>query len=914
MSKTLYIIDGHSQIYRAYFAPFRDLTSPGGEPTKATFVFCRQLLALIGGGKGDYLAMAVDGPVEQLQRREVFGDYKANRPPMPDDLLPQIDRIIEIVDAIGVPVLRAPGFEADDIIATAVERLASADLHVVIVSRDKDLDQLLGDHVVLYDPQEDRTLDAAGLEAKKGYAPEKAVEIQTLSGDSTDNIPGIPGVGPKTAIKLIAKYGTADEVLAHADEQTPKLRENLLAHAANIPLSRELVTLCRTVPVDLDLEAMSTGALVPEAAKPIFVELGFSSLAAQLDAADDRSPDAAPPPPAGGAEAMTTAMTTAMSTAKDFKYTCVDTPAALDALAKTLTGVKRLAVDTETTSLRPMRAELVGICLAWRPGEAVYVPVRGPMGSTTLDIELVRDKLSPILADPDIEKIGQNLKYDLLVLGRAGFEVRGAMFDTMVAAHVLDSAAGGFGLDALAAQFLNHRCIPTKDIIGSGKSQIRMDAAPIDLVTQYGAEDADVTFRLAGVLGERLAADGLGELFADLEMPLMPVLAEMERTGIRVDPATLKRLEVALSGRADELREEIIAAAGHPFNPDSPKQLAVVLFEEMELPIVKKTKTGASTDSSVLEDLARLSDLPELVLEYRKLTKLLGTYLKALAQCIHPSTGRVHTSFHQAGTVTGRLSSSDPNLQNIPIRTEQGRLIRSAFVAEDGFVLLSADYSQVELRVLAHFCEDETLMRAFGEDRDIHRIVAAEVFGVSADDVTGEQRARAKTVNFGIIYGQTAFGLARTLRISRGEAAAFIKKYRKRFPRIDEFLRSCVAQAKANGYVATIFGRRRRIGGLDARNPSQRSAAERLAINSVVQGSAADLIKQAMINIARRIAAEGRPSRMLLQIHDELVFEIPPGAVDAEREMIVSEMSGAIELRVPLKVDTGVGSSWIDAK
>ena len=579
-----------------------------------------------------------------------------------------------------------------------------------------------------------------------------------------------------------------------------------------------------------------------------------------------------------------------------------------------LRGVTRLAVDTETTSSRPMQAELVGISLAWKPGQAVYLPVKGPLGSTVLDVDDVRRALGPVLADPKVAKVGQNLKYDWIVLHNAGFRLAGRLFDTMIAAHVLDSGRMTYKLDALAMDYLHHRCIPIENVIGRGRNQTTMDAVPIEMVAPYAAEDADVALRLADVLAPQLKSEGLDELFERLEMPLMPVLAEMERMGIRVDPQQLKRQEVELGREADALREKILSLAGRPFNVDSPRQLTDVLFGDLGLPVKKSTKTGPSTDSEVLEELAALHELPALVLDYRHLMKLIGTYLKALAECIHSRTGRVHTSFHQAGTATGRLSSSDPNLQNIPIRTEQGRHIRSAFVADEGCVLLSADYSQVELRMLAHFCEDPTLLRAFAEDRDIHRIVAAEVFGVPVAEVIPAQRARAKTVNFGIIYGQTAFGLARTLRIGRAEAGEFISAYKKRFPRIDEFLQACVAQAKENGYVETIFGRRRRIAEIDARNPQRRALAERLAINSVVQGSAADLIKQAMVRLAARIEREGRPSRMLLQIHDELVFELPAGAVDAERAMIVEEMSGAIRLRVPLKVDVGVGPNWMDAK
>jgi len=906
MGSTLHILDGHSQIYRAYYAPFGDLTSPTGEPTHATYVFCSMLLKLIADREPAYLAMAIDGPAEKLKRRQQYDQYKITRKPTPEDFHPQAERIVQIVRAMGIPVLEAEGYEADDVLATAVERLAGEDLDVVLVSRDKDLDQLVGPHVVLYDPMKDETTDAAAIEARKGYPPAKAVEVQTLTGDATDNIPGIPGVGPKTAAKLIAEYGSAAEVLAHADELTPKLRENVLAGAETLELARRLVTLERDVPIELDLERMRFAGIKGEAIRPIFVELGFNRLLGQLDGLGVE----------GGEDVDVAAVAAAggQTTAGDFQYTCIDTPEALNRLVADLSGVKRLAVDTETTSQRPMGAELVGISLSWKPGEAVYVPVAGPLGATTLPAELVRQKLGAILADETVEKIGQNIKYDMIVLAEADMPIAGPMFDTMIAAHVLDSTRMSYKMDLLAADYLNHRCIPIEDVIGKGRNRTTMDAVPVDVVTPYAAEDADVTLRLADVLAEKLAAEGLTDLFANLEMPLLPVLTEMERRGVLVDPQILKRMESALSGQADTLRDRILELAGRPFNVDSPKQLGEVMFAEMGLPVQKRTKTGPSTDSSVLEQLAIHHELPALVLDYRKLMKLLGTYLKALGTFIHPRTGRVHTSFHQTGTATGRLSSSDPNLQNIPIRTDQGRKIRQAFVAPEGCVLLSADYSQVELRVLAHFCGDQTLSAAFHAGQDIHRAVAAEVFGVAPEEVTSEQRAKAKTVNFGIIYGQTAFGLSISLRIPRGEAAEFITHYRRRFPMIDEFLGRCVKAAKEQGYVETIFGRRRRILEIDSRNAQRRALAERLAINSVVQGSAADLIKQAMINVDGRIRREGRPSRMLLQIHDELVFEIPADAVEADSAVIVEEMSGAIELDVPLKVDVGVGPNWMEAK
>jgi DNA polymerase-1 len=962
MPETLYIIDGHSQIYRAYYAPFRALTSPTGEPTRATYVFCSMMLKFFNERKPRYVALAADSAVEKLKRKTIFPDYKVTRKPSPEDLPPQIARIMTIVEAMEIPILQLEGYEADDIIATGVAKFASADMNVVMISRDKDLDQLLGEHVVMYDPMDNKTIDAASLLATKGYPADKAVEAQTLMGDTSDNVPGIPGIGPKTAADLIGKYGTVDNVLAHADELPPKLKDKLLAGGETLRIARQLVTLDRRVPIDLDLAKMRWPGLKGEKIRPIFEELGFYRLLEQLDkqgvlatprtpsvSAGSMSPPAPPPPPpapagslfvpseeqpakpfaqqppaAVGTPSVSAGSSSAgLSTAKDFDYRCVDTPAALQELASQLAGVTRLSVDTETTNKSAMRCQLVGISLAWQAGRAVYLPIRGPLGSTLLELDEVRRVLGPILADAGIMKVGQNLKYDIISLAVSGITLAGAMFDTMVAAHVLDSTRPSYKLDALAAEFLQHRGIPIEDLIGRGKKQITMDAVPCHVVTTYACEDADLSLRLADALEPKLQAENLYDLFAKLEMPLLPVLADMEMRGIAVDPAALKRMGSLLSAKADKLHERIVDVAGTIFNPDSPKQLVDVLFGKLHLPVQRKTATGPSTDSDVLETLAADPsqppgspghELPALVLDYRKLQKLLGTYLESLAVCILPRTGRIHTSFHQAGTATGRLSSSDPNLQNIPIRTEEGRQIRSAFVADDGCVLLSADYSQVELRVLAHLCEDPTLMQAFHDDLDIHHIVAAEVFGVPLDQVTHEMRGRAKTVNFGIIYGQTAFGLAASLRIGRKEAGDFIAAYKNRFPQIDAFLASCVQAAREHGYVETIFRRRRRITEIDSRNPARRNLAERLAINSVVQGSAADLIKQAMVNIDTRIRQENRPGKMLLQIHDELLFEVPTAAVEPEREMIVAEMTGAIKLRVPLKVETGTGKNWMEAK
>ncbi|OPX23736.1 MAG: hypothetical protein B1H04_03415, partial [Planctomycetales bacterium 4484_123] len=666
MPGSLYIIDGHWLVYRAYYAPFRDLTSPAGEPTRATYVFTSMLLKLITERRPEYLALALDSPRETLRRTRLYGQYKAQRAEAPEDLAPQIERIVQIVRAMGVPVLQHEGVEADDIMATLARRLAGPELRVVLVSRDKDLEQLIGPHVVLYDPTKDEEIDADRLEQLKGYRPPQAVEVQALCGDPTDNIPGVPGVGPKTAARLIGKYGTVEQVLAHAEELTPKLRQNLLAASEAVALSRELVKLDEQVPVEARLEDLAFAGVQVEAVRPIFAELGFRRLSEPLEAAAAATAPGGAPVPA----ASPTVVAAGRTTAADFDYRCIDTPEGFEALMAELKHVRRLAVDTETTSTQPMWAELVGISLAWRPGHGVYLPLAAPLGQRTLDRGMVLEGLGAILADDRVEKVGHNLKYDAIVLSAAGAAIAPPVFDTMLAAYVLEASRGSFKLDDLAAEFLDHHCIPIEDVLGKGRSQRRMDEVPVEQVSIYAAEDAEVALRLADVLRGRLEGEGLTELYEKVELALMPVLVAMETNGIRVDRQVLDRQKGVLAERADELRARIVSAAGCEFNPDSPRQLAEVLFERLKLPVLRRGKTAPSTNQAVLAELAPFHEVPALVLEYRQVTKLLSTYLEALGRCIHPRTGRVHTSFHQAGTATGRLSSSDPNLQNIPIRTE----------------------------------------------------------------------------------------------------------------------------------------------------------------------------------------------------------------------------------------------------
>ncbi|MEK6674708.1 MAG: DNA polymerase I [Planctomycetota bacterium] len=972
-TKSLYIIDGHAQIYRAFYAPFRDLTSPSGEPTRATFIFCQMLFNLIRNRKPDYLAMVMDVSDETVFRRDIDPNYKSHRDPTPETLHTQADRIVQIMTAMGIPIYRIPGFEADDSMATIVEQLRSnnSDINTYLVSRDKDLDQLITDRVSLYDPGKDEILDEKRLLEEKGYTPKQAVEIQTLSGDSTDNVPGVPGVGTKTAVKLITQYGTAEKVLAHADELSPKLRENLRAFANQLPITRQLVTLRPDVPLTFDLPACSLDAFTPLAASPIFTELGFTRLQESLrelaslskplasagaasssefeprpsgsgpldvDQSVRRSghrPDNTRPglpgllPFSGGGQGGGSAddfnnVRTQESEPRQLwsgpptrgQYSLVDNPDALLKFVNELKNQPEFAFDTETTGLRPTSSDLVGISFAWKSGEAYYLPVRAMFGDT-IAVETIARELKPIFENQAIRKIGQNLKFDMLVLRQIEIEVRGAFFDTMIASFLLDPMGRSHGLDAQAKALLNHDMIPITDLIGTGKNQISMDQVPTDRVCEYAAEDADFTWRIYEILSKQMSGSHVERLFFDTEMPLLDVLVDMENNGIALDRELLRKLGATMIERMEILTRDIHQAAGHSFNVDSTKQLAVVLFDEQNLNVVKKTKTGRSTDAETLEQLSETTDnpIPLLILEYRELAKLHGTYVDTLPKMVSPRTGRIHATFNPIGAITGRLSSNDPNLQNIPIRSDLGKQIRAAFVAkDDDHVLLAADYSQIELRIMAHFCQDPNLIEAFNLGHDIHRSVAAQVNGVSLEHVTPAQRSAAKAVNFGIIYGQTPFGLARTLGISSGEAKSFIDSYFKKYPGIRRFIDECVESARRTGYAETILGRRRPIPELQSRNRGLVSFGERIAVNTVVQGSAADMIKRAMVDVHHMVRETKLTARMLIQVHDELVFESKRDSVQSVAKSIQIVMESALSLRVPVVVDTAFGRNWASGK
>lgn len=965
--KTFYLLDGHAQMFRAYFAPFRELSAPDGRNVKAVYVFTQLLLTLLGK-RPEYVAVAFDVADETTFRKDEFEPYKAHREASPEDLHAQFDLVFDVLDAMGIAVLRKEGFEADDVIATVARHLPD-DVELRIVSKDKDLHQILNDHVALYDPKDGALLRGPDLLASKGYTPEQAVEVQTLVGDPTDNVPGVQGIGVKTAAKLIAQYGTADAVLDAADQQTPKRREALLAARDLLPVTRRLVTLRRDVPIDVDLDAYATPIVDPDRMQPIFADLGFRSFqevvrrlapsgtptgTATDDATSASEAVAAHTPEArpsgaprrgrsdladyGGGlfgEPSTQAASTGAETSpvgngaggaatgtghRDTRrYVCVTDEATFEELRRAVEASPAIAIDTETTSLRARDALTIGVSLSTRAGEGWYLPLRAD-DATVLDPATTVPWLARLLADPAVLKVGQNLKYDLQTLRGAGIEVAGPLFDTMIAAALLRPERRGNGLDALALDLLGMELIPTEALIGKGKNQRSMTEVPLADLATYAAEDADATWRLYELLRDEVQAapPALRALIEEVEFPLVRVLAEMEWRGVRVDLEVLSDIETRLAARVAELRTEIQSAAGRPFNPDSPSQLSDVLFDDLAMPVVKRTKTGRSTDASVLEELAATTDhpLPGLVLEYREASKLLGTYLAPLPGYVSPADGRLHASFHQVGAATGRLSSSDPNIQNIPVRTETGRLIRRAFVAgAEDRVLLTADYSQVELRMLAHLSGDRAMRSAFEAGLDVHAFVASQVYGIELDAVDADQRRVAKTVNFGIVYGQTAFGLAKTLRIPQGDAAAFIEAYKARYQGIDRFLATCIAQAEEHGFVETVMGRRRAVPEIRSRNRGLRNLGERLAINTVVQGSAADLIKLAMRNLEARLEGDDAvDAHMIIQVHDELVFDVLRAHADTAMAWVREEMTGAMTLDVPLAVDVAYGPNWAETK
>jgi DNA polymerase-1 len=933
--RTLYLIDGHAHFFRAYHAIRSALTSPvTKEPTNMTFGFTGMLLRLLKDYRPDYLAVVIDvsGDRETF-RSELYPEYKANRPETPDDFRPQVERCLDILGQMSIPVIGVAGVEADDVIATAVRRLRGEheDLDIRIVSRDKDLTQLLSDGVEMLDLYKDRIVSAADVFKVEGVEPEHVVDILALMGDSVDNIPGVMGIGPKTAAQLVLKYGSVAGVLAHLDEIKGKRRENLEAAVDQLPLSRRLVELKDDVEFEFELQsAVSDPAKLPlETLLDTFRKLGLNRQQKELKALVADSATTSVSAGTSSSEAPPTLFDEAFPTApcRSGDYELITSAAALDTFIGRIAETGQVALAVQTDGSDAMSSNLCGVGLAFEQCKAAYVPIRSSDGSAHLDESAVLARVGPLLEDPSITKIGHNLKFVMNVLRRHDIQLRGPLMDTMTASYVIDATRSSHDLEVLALALLGHTSIAWSDVVGTGKAKLTFDQVPLDLAVDFVAERADLMLQVREKLEVELDTQELRGLFQDVEMPLVAVLAELEFNGIHVDPDELDRQCEHLKQRIEDLKSRIGEVSPHPFNPDSPKQLAAVLFNKPDddppglgLRPLKRGKTGPSTDVEVLEKLAADEDVdtpvPGLIVEHRRLTKLVNTYLVTLKDFINPETGRVHASFHQTGAATGRLSSSDPNLQNIPIRTEVGREVRRAFTAEPGNVLVTADYSQIELRLLAHLSDDPALIEAFLQGADIHEAVAAEVFGIDPRQVTPEQRNTAKMVNFGIVYGITPYGLARRLGpdVSVDDAAAIIESYKRRFSRIEAFLEECVEQAVTNGYVETILGRRRLIPQVTAQHPQQRALGERMAINTVVQGSAADLIKLAMIDLYRRLPLRCPNVRMLLQIHDELVFEVPEAEAESVQPFLVERMQAALDLRVPLVVDSASSACWIDAK
>ena len=911
-AEPVYLVDGSGYIFRAFYG-LPPMTNADGVPVNAVFGFSKMLAKLLSDAGTRRFAVIFDTARVSF-RNDIFPDYKANRSDPPEELVPQFALIREATRAFNVPCIELPGFEADDLIATFARMAREEGHEVVIVSSDKDLMQLVGDNVSMLDPAKNITIGREEVIERFGVGPESVIDVQALAGDSTDNVPGVPGIGVKTAAELIRSYGDLDTLLDRAGEiRQPKRRENLIEHAEMARISRDLVTLRIDAPVEHAVDDLIAAAPDPATLADFLRTHGFKSMLAQLgDIAGGADGDAAEEAAPGPAE-------------RD--YSLVTDRTELDRWIAEATHEGAVAVDTETTSLDSMRAELVGVSLSIEPGRACYVPLAHVAPGGTADLidgaaetpgqipldEAIR-ALKTLLEDPGVLKIGHNIKYDIEVLARYGIDVA-PVDDTMLLSYVLEAGSHGHGLDELCKLHFEHVNIKFSDVAGSGRNAVTFAEVPLDAARDYAAEDADMTLRLHRLLKPRLVADRMATVYETLERPLVGVLAGMERAGIRVDVSVLAALSRDFEQRGAALAEDIYREAGHGFNIGSPKQLGTVLFEEMGLEGGRKTRQGAyATGADILETLAAQGHaLPRLVLDWRQLAKLRSTYTEALAEAVNPGTGRVHTSFGQAIASTGRLSSNDPNLQNIPVRTEDGRKIREAFTASDGCTLLSADYSQIELRLLAHVADIAPLKEAFHEGADIHARTAGEVFGIPVDGMDPAIRNRAKAINFGIIYGISPFGLGRQLGIPQSEARNYIEAYFEHYPGIRDYMETTKAFARANGYVTTAFGRRCHTPAIADKNPARRNFSERAAINAPLQGAAADIIKRAMIRLPGAIADAGLGARMLLQVHDELLFEIPDAELADTAAVVTRTMEGAAHLSVPLTVETGSGRSWAEA-
>ena len=965
---TVYLLDTHGMVFQMYHG-LPPMTAPDGRAVNAVFGVTRAIMDLYDHG-AEYLLATFDCAAKTF-RDDLFPEYKGHRDPPPDDLVAQEPLIDQVLEAMRIPMLRAPGYEADDIMATVATEAAERGHSVVLCSSDKDCRQLLSDKVTIRNLRKGVTLDAAGLMADWGVRPDQVIDFQALVGDSVDNVKGVPGCGPKTAAKWLAEYGTLDNLIANVDKLGgPKLKEAFKKAIADgtLATSKKLVALRRDVPMELDWEGWRRRDWDGPRLLELFQEFGFRGYAARvrstlagsgarkneevLEAAGLDTPSLAlrvpedspgtrsasngvkkTPPKlprpgqatlfdqiAGEEPAPAEPPTPRPDDGWNATYTLVDTKTAFDKFLKELKKQKRFAIDLETTALDPIGADIVGYAVSWKAHEGYYLAVRGPAGSKLLDPDKTLAALKPILEDAKFEKTNQNIKYDRLVLRAHGVELAGVVGDSMIAHYLLHAGERTHNLDDLTQTYFGHANISIKELIGRGKKQITMAEVPVEKVKDYAAEDADAAWRLAEKLEPQLEPAGLRTLYDTLEIPLIDVLAELEFNGCLLDLPLLAKLSVDMQSTLEAIEQEVHSLAGQVFNLASPKQLREILFDKMKLPVQKRTGTTnePSTDQESLERLAALGHvLPKKLIAHRQVAKLKGTYVDALPALVNPKTGRVHTSFNQTVASTGRLSSSDPNLQNIPARTEQGRQIRAAFIAPPGWQILTADYSQIELRLLAHFTDDPNLKQAFAEDRDVHTRVAAEIFKVAEADVTKEQRGVAKTVNFGVLYGMSAAGLAVRLEIDKKTAAKFIDDYFARFPTVLAYQDRLLATARRTGFVGTILGRRRAFDPSALRPHStyeSRNGAEREAINMEIQGSAADLMKLAMLNVYRRLRAEKRRAKMLLSVHDELVFEVPADEVPATADLVRHEMTAAMTFSVPLKVDVAAGPNWLDVE
>jgi DNA polymerase-1 len=943
----MFLIDAHGLIFQVFHA-ITGMSSPTGLPVNALFGLARDVL-FVRSRRPEYLLCAFDRS-EPTFRSQIYPAYKANRPPMDDDLRVQLPLIHQLLEAMHIPEISLAGFEADDLLATVATAAAQRGLEVFICTSDKDCRQLLGERIRLYSLRKRAEFGREELRKEWGITPEQVVDFQALVGDTVDNVPGVSGIGPKTATALLQEYGTLENILANIDRVSGTKRQaNLRTWAATEAVSRKLVRLDTQVPIALDWDRWRLQSWDMKRLQALFREWGFRSLLPQIES-DGNTPAAAglvqgelfpfgansgedvvrkaplapggrgvggeeyPPPPQGRGGAA---------------YHLVETPEQFEAFFNELRTRKRLAIDLETTSLNPLEAEIVGCAVSWQAGEAYYLPLRGPAGSKLLDPGRTLGFLRQVLEDPGVEKVNQNIKYDLLVLRRHGIQVAGVAGDPMVAHYLLHAGERSHNLEYLAQEYLHHQVIPITDLIGKknrrgekAARQLRMDEVSTRRVADYSGEDADLAWRLCEFLEDQLRTANLKRLYDEVEVPLIAVLVELEGNGVRLDRDRLRRVAQDMTQQLAGIEQDIYRLAGHEFNIASLQQLRQVLFDELKLPVQHKTDvTGeASTNQDTLEKLAALGhELPRKLLQHREIAKLKGTYVEALPELVNPRTGRLHASFNQTVTATGRLSSSDPNLQNIPVRSEQGREIRQAFLPEPGWTLLAADYSQIELRLLAHFSNDAALRQAFREDRDIHTAVAAEIFAVAEKDVSTTMRRTAKMVNFGVIYGMSAHGLAQRLSLTREEAARFIDAYFARYPGVLDYQARLLEGCRRQGFVSTLLGRRREFDQSNIRPSStyqQRNQTEREAINMEIQGSAADLIKLAMLGIHRRLRREGRLARLLLQIHDELVFEVPPSELAGMTALVREEMAAlpaaALRLEVPLKVDLAAGPNWLD--